>query len=199
MLARLAAAAEHGGARAIRAGGVGGVTDIAAVRAAVRCPVIGLTKEGDGPVYITPTVAAVRRCAESGADLVAVDGTGGSRVDGSTLAEQIDTGRRYGVPVMADVSTLAEGVAAMTDGADLVSTTLAGYTEGSRRCSGPDLTLVGELRRELPGAFLVAEGRYHSPADVRAAFDLGADAVVVGTAITDVSWITARFAAASGD
>jgi putative N-acetylmannosamine-6-phosphate epimerase len=34
----------------------------------------------------------------------------------------------------------------------------------------------------------------HQPEQLRAAFDRGADAVVVGTAITNVDWLVRRFA-----
>jgi N-acylglucosamine-6-phosphate 2-epimerase len=44
---------------------------------------------------------------------------------------------------------------------------------------------------------VLAEGRYGSPEAVRAAFDAGAFAVVVGTAITDPLALTRRFAAAT--
>jgi N-acylglucosamine-6-phosphate 2-epimerase len=43
----------------------------------------------------------------------------------------------------------------------------------------------------------VAEGRYASPEQVRAAFTAGAFAVVVGTAITNPVALTQRFAAAA--
>jgi N-acylglucosamine-6-phosphate 2-epimerase len=44
---------------------------------------------------------------------------------------------------------------------------------------------------------VLAEGRYGSAEDVRAAFDAGAFAVVVGTAITDPTELTRRLAAAT--
>ncbi|MHB1973943.1 MAG: N-acetylmannosamine-6-phosphate 2-epimerase, partial [Acidimicrobiales bacterium] len=53
---RIAEAAVIGGAAAIRCGGAGGAEDVAAIRAAVRVPVVGLTKEGTSGVYITPSV-----------------------------------------------------------------------------------------------------------------------------------------------
>ncbi|MDN5545075.1 MAG: N-acetylmannosamine-6-phosphate 2-epimerase, partial [Rhodococcus sp. (in: high G+C Gram-positive bacteria)] len=71
-----------------------------------------------------------------------------------------------------------------------------GYTENSRRLAGPDLELISELRQALPDAVLIAEGRYHSPEDAARAIALGADSVVVGTAITDPAFITSKFAAA---
>ena len=97
---------------------------------------------------------------------------------------------------MADCGTLEDGIAAAEAGADIISSTLAGYTENSRRLSGPDLELISELRNALPDAVLIAEGRYHSPEHAAQAIALGADSVVVGTAITDPAFITATFAKA---
>jgi N-acylglucosamine-6-phosphate 2-epimerase len=101
-----------------------------------------------------------------------------------------------GVPVMADVSTLDEGLRAAEGGATFVGTTLSGYTPYTQRLDqGPDVELVGALAAS--GIRVVAEGRYASPADVRRAFDAGAFAVVVGGAITDPVAITRRFVAAT--
>ncbi len=195
-IVRVAQAAVAGGAAAIRCGGYGGVADVAAVRAAVQVPVIGLTKDGTEGVYITPTPHAALAVADAGAHVVAVDATDRPRPDGGTFADTVAAVHRRGVLVMADVATLAEGVAACDAGADLVSTTLSGYTQQSPQQQGPDVGLVAELRAALPGASIVAEGRYHSPSEAAAAVRAGATSVVVGTAITDPAWITGSFAAA---
>lgn len=47
------------------------------------------------------------------------------------------------------------------------------------------------------GTPLVAERGYATPEEVRAAFDAGAHAVVVGLAIVAPVWLTARFADAT--
>ncbi|TDC74783.1 putative N-acetylmannosamine-6-phosphate 2-epimerase [Actinomadura sp. 7K507] len=195
-IVRMAHAAAGGGAAAIRCGGVGGVPDVAAVAAAVDLPVVGLTKDGTGGVFITPTVAAARAVAEAGAQVVAADATSRPRPDGRPLAASIDAVHAAGALFMADVATLEEGVAASEAGADMVATTLAGYTLPGPPPAAPDLDLVRALRRALPGALIVAEGRYHSPASASAAIEAGATCVVVGTAITDPRWIASRFAAA---
>lgn len=180
-----------GGAAAVR---LEGPDDIRAVRAATDAPIIGLWKIGDTGVYITPTLSAAVEVARAGADIVALDGTARPRPDGLTLAETIGRLKEAApVLVLADVSTVEEGLAAEAAGADLVSTTLAGYTPYSRPGSGPDLALVAELAAVLTVP-LLAEGRIATPDDAATALELGAAAVVVGSAITHPQSITARFA-----
>ncbi|AZA12090.1 N-acetylmannosamine-6-phosphate 2-epimerase [Corynebacterium gerontici] len=203
-IAMLARAAELGGATAIRSGGYGGLDDIRAVRHAVAVPVIGLTKEGDTGVYITPTVASAEAVAEAGADVVAIDATDRPRQDGSTFREQVAAVHALGKLAMADIATAEEALAAHRDGADLISTTLAGYTEHREKTEGPDLELIREIRAALAqetdgaGVFLIGEGRFHTPEHVAQGKAAGADAIIVGTAITDIVWITSQFAAKAG-
>lgn len=84
---------------------------------------------------------------------------------------------------------------AVEAGADYLATTLAGYTDDRPAGPGPDIDLVRRLAARMPVP-VVAEGRYGTPDDAQAAFDAGAHAVVVGTAITNPREITRRFAAA---
>lgn len=198
LIARLAVAALEGGAAAIRCGGVGGVEDIKAVRAVCEKPVIGLTKDGWQGVYITPSLAAVEQVIAAGADIVAFDGTDRPRPDASTVKDAVELIRQHGRLSMADVSTLDEAIQAHSAGADIISTTLSGYIEHTRKSTEPDLQLVADLRRHLPDAFIVAEGRYNAPELCTKAFAGGASAVVVGSAITDVTFITNRFLANGG-
>ncbi|OEV03701.1 N-acetylmannosamine-6-phosphate 2-epimerase [Streptomyces oceani] len=190
MAAMAASVASTAGVVGIRAQGV---DDVRAVRAAVsELPVIGLWKDGAKGVYITPTAEHARAIARAGADVVAVDATSRSRPDGRPLRETVEAVHRASRLLMADVSTVDEGDAAAALGADLVSTTLSGYTAYSRQRDGPDLDLVAELagRVEVP---VVAEGRVGTPAQSRAALDAGAWSVVVGTAITAPAAIAGRF------
>lgn len=192
-MSRVAQAAAIGGAVAIRAQGL---EDIAAIRAAVDLPLIGLWKDGDDDIFITPTLEHALAVARAGAHVVALDGTDRPRPDGLTLAETIAAvHERTDALVMADCSTFDEGVAAAAAGADLVGTTLAGYTAYTTKGDGPALELVGELAAALDVP-VIAEGRIHSPAQAAAAIDAGAHAVVVGTAITHPTTITGWFAAA---
>jgi N-acylglucosamine-6-phosphate 2-epimerase len=102
------------------------------------------------------------------------------------------------VLVMADVSTLQEGLDAALAGADLVATTMAGYTPQSRQVQGPDLDLVRDLARRS-SVPVVAEGRIRTPDEAAQAIRAGAWAVVVGRAITMPEAITEGFAKAIGD
>ncbi|MFE2452545.1 N-acetylmannosamine-6-phosphate 2-epimerase [[Kitasatospora] papulosa] len=190
-LVRLALCAVAGGGAAIRANEP---EVVAAITAAVDLPVIGLWKDGDTGVYITPTVRHALAVVEAGAAVVAADATDRPRPDASTFAELVAAVHAAGALVMADVSTLAEGIAAADQGADFVSTTLSGYVPGTPEQSGPDLDLVTSLSAAL-SVPVVAEGRINSPQEAAEAVARGAHSVVVGTAITAPTALTSRFVA----
>lgn len=195
VIAALARAAEAGGAAGVR---VNGESDIAAVSVFVTVPIIGIRKVwvDDFPVYITPRFEDASAVAAAGAEIIALDATRRERPGGESLEELIARiHRELGRPVMADVATVREGEQAAAFGADLVATTLSGYTAGPPP-EEPDLELVRRLARAVRVP-VVAEGRYHTPAQVREAFQAGAFAVVVGRAITDALAITRRFVEAT--
>ncbi|MEV0796388.1 putative N-acetylmannosamine-6-phosphate 2-epimerase [Kribbella sp. NPDC050281] len=188
-MALMARAAEAGGAGAIRANGA---LDVAAIRAVTDLPIIGLNKLGDpAGVFITPTYDSAVGVARAGADLIALDGTMRPRPDGQRLDQQIARiHEELGVQVLADVDSVDAGLAARAAGADLVATTLSGYTNGTSP-TGPDVELVRQLAAKLDCP-IVAEGRIRTPEHVRAVCNAGAYAVVVGHAITNPMDITAR-------
>lgn len=189
-LARIAASVVRAGAVAVR---LNGIEDVRRARAAVTVPVIGLWKDGDEGVYITPTLRHALEVAGAGADLVAIDGTARPRPDGRDLATTIAAVHdQTGALVLADVSTVDEGIAAADAGADAVATTLSGYTGPHAPPPGPDLELVAALASKL-SIPVFAEGRIHSPQQARAALDAGAWTVVVGTAITSPAWLTTQY------
>lgn len=190
-MAAMARAAEQGGAVGVR---VNGPADIRAVKEAVALPVVGIYKRWRDreDVYITPDVASARAVAEAGADVVALDATDRPHPEG-TAAELIRAVKReLGLPVLADVATMEEGIRAAKAGADFVATTLAGYTSYTRRTDDPDLKLLAELVHAVDVP-VIAEGRFWHPEQVERAFSLGAFAVVIGTAITNPRDITRRF------
>ncbi|MFJ9086726.1 N-acetylmannosamine-6-phosphate 2-epimerase [Streptomyces sp. NPDC102384] len=190
-LVRLARSAAAGGAAAVRANEP---EVVAAIRAAVDLPLIGLWKDGDTGVYITPTVRHAVAIAEAGADVVAIDATDRPRPDGSTFAAAAEAVHAAGALVMADVATFDEGVTAAAEGADLVSTTLSGYVPGTPKQPGPDLELVAALATALDVP-VVAEGRIRTPQEAAQALARGAHSVVVGTAITAPTALTGQFVA----
>jgi N-acylglucosamine-6-phosphate 2-epimerase len=190
IMAKMALAAEQAGAIGIR---TNGVKDIADIKKSVSIPVIGLIKRDipGSEVYITPTLKEVNEIMDAGADIVALDVT--DRENRLQTAKQlIDHIHTMGKFVMADISTFDEGMQAEKLGADLVSTTLSGYTTYSRQQEGPDLELVKVLHASLQVP-LVAEGRIWSPEEAVQALESGANFVVVGSAISRPQLITKRY------
>jgi N-acylglucosamine-6-phosphate 2-epimerase len=194
VLALLARCAEIGGAAAVR---LDGPVAVAAARAAVGVPVVGLHKvrRPAGRAWITPAADLAAGLVRAGADVVAVEAATDLRPAADVAALLSRLADTLGVPVLADVATVEEGVRAWDCGAALVATTLSGYTPGSPDTEGPDLELVGALAGK--GIRTVAEGRFRTPEQVAAAFAHGAYAVVVGTAVTDPAAITGWLAAAT--
>jgi N-acylglucosamine-6-phosphate 2-epimerase len=193
IMVSMAMAAEEGGAVAIRANTP---RDIAAIKQKCSLPVIGLYKKHypGSDVYITPTIREVKEIYEAGADLIAFDATRLARPDGLSLEEFVSSIRQQ-LPtalLLADVSTFEEGNTAMDMGADVVSTTMSGYTPYSKQQDKPDIELVSRLSalRIIP---VFAEGRIWTPEECVSCFKAGAHAVVVGTAITRPQEITRKF------
>lgn len=196
-LASMAEAAALGGASALR---LNGLDVVAEVRKRVDIPIIGINKVKDetGRTVITPTFALAKEVVDAGADIVALDATFYPSSIKEDLKELI--GRIHnelGAMVMADISTANEAEAAAEAGADAVSTTLAGYVPGALHTTEelyiPNYGLIEEIAsRKLP-LTLVAEGRFWKPEDVVKAYKLGAEAVVIGKAITNPMAITKYF------
>jgi N-acylglucosamine-6-phosphate 2-epimerase len=197
IMARLAIAARGGGAVGIRANTP---VDVRAIRAAVPdLPLIGLFKvvvPGFDDVYITPRLEDAVAVADAGADIIALDGTLRPHPEGSAADLIRVVKESTGKLVMADIDNEAAAVAAVEAGADVISTTLSGYTPDSPALDGPDIELVRRLTGLNLPVPVVAEGRISTVEEARAALDAGAFAVVVGGAITRPQQITRRFAQA---
>ena len=193
-IAAMARAAQDGGAVAVR---VAGEDDLHAVRARVALPIVGLIKReypGFEP-YITPTLDEVRAIVAAGAEIVAFDATPRRRPSGTDVAALIAEIHARERLALADCATAADAAAAADAGADMVASTLCGYTAETAGAALPALDLVRELAQLR--RFCLCEGGVRSPAEVRAALDAGADAVVVGSAITNVDWLVREFAGAA--
>lgn len=195
-LTRIAMSAARGGAGGLRANGA---ECVAAFRRETGLPVIGIWKRKlEGETSITPDFASAEAIARAGAEVIALDCSSARH----TLAEGwVDLTRRIreelGRPVLADIATLDEAVAAEDAGADAVATTMYGFTpetSGARAVNWERVErLAGRLR--VP---LIVEGHITRPEEVRRALDAGAYAVVVGSAITRPESITGRFVTAIG-
>lgn len=200
-LAYMAKAAELGGASAIRANGV---EDITAMRKLLTIPIIGINKQHDatGRVVITPTFESARQVVEAGADAIALDATfceSNIREDVQTTIRRIH--EELKVPVMADISNAEEAARAAAWGADLVSTTLAGYMPNASYAPEekyiPNFPLIESILKDPRVTCpVVGEGRFWNPDDLQKALEMGLYAVVIGKAITNPMAITEYFSAA---
>ena len=190
IVAGFARAALDGGAVGLR---IEGLANLRAVRVVTNTPVIGLIKRDlqDSPVRITPWLQDVADLIEAGADIVAFDAT--DRVRPVPVADLVAAVQRAGRLAMADCATAADGRRAAALGADVLGSTMSGYTGGPVPVL-PDLELVAALAALHP--FVIAEGRYQAPAQAAAAMAAGAAAVVAGSAITRPEHVTGWFVAA---
>jgi N-acylglucosamine-6-phosphate 2-epimerase len=190
--ALLARCVVQNGAAAVR---IEGIERIRAVRAAVDVPIVGLVKGIVSPhaPYITTRLDEVDALCRAGADLVAFDATARERQGGGTVADLVGAAHRGKRLAFADCATADDGRRAADAGADVVATTLAGYTSETERYALPAFGLVRALAALHP--FAVCEGGIAVPEQAGVAFGAGASAVVVGTAITNVDVVTRRFAA----
>ncbi|MCD7780745.1 MAG: N-acetylmannosamine-6-phosphate 2-epimerase [Candidatus Gastranaerophilales bacterium] len=184
-----------GGAKALR---LAGARDVRNAKRLFNVPVIGLTKPDKLPenwkevVYITPSLKEVKELIAAGADIIAVDATLRKHPKESLeeIAQYIKSEDKL---LMADISTLEEGINARKLGFDIVSTTLAGYTQNStNNMKTPDFELLKNLVKELDCP-VILEGRIWEPVEVDKAFELGAHSVVIGSAVTRPQLITKRF------
>ena len=174
----------NGGAGALR---LAGARDVKNAKKLFNLPIIGLTKPNIIPknykelVYITPNIKDVIELVEAGADVIATDATQRKRPNNEKLQDLIKYIHINKRLAMADISTLEEGLNAKELGADIISTTLAGYTLESANspANEPDFELLKQLveQTQLP---VVLEGRIWEPEQVNKAFELGAHCVVIG-------------------
>ncbi len=194
IMGRMALAAAQGGASGIRANMV---KDIQAIKEEVDLPIIGIIKNDyqGSNVFITPTLTEVDALFQEGVDIIAFDATKQERPDRKNFLEffsEIKT--KYPEQLfMADVSTLEEGIAAEKAGVDIVAPTLAGYTSYSAG------TIPMQLLEQLVNQVsipIIAEGNFDTPEKARQALDIGAHAIVVGSAITRPQFLTKKFAEA---
>jgi N-acylglucosamine-6-phosphate 2-epimerase len=160
-------------------------------------PIIGLWKQQlpGSDVYITPQFHHAEAIAEAGADIIAIDATLRQRPEGETVETLIARIHdELGKLVMADVDTIENAICATQQrfaiasrkaGADIVGTTLYGYTAQTQHLSPPGFDLLSQIVEQLDVP-VICEGGIASPQMAQEALKRGAYAVVVGTAITGI-------------
>ncbi|MBD2626391.1 N-acetylmannosamine-6-phosphate 2-epimerase [Trichormus variabilis] len=192
VIAAMAQAAVNNGAVGVR---IDTPNHIQAVREKVQVPIIGLWKQviTGSDVYITPQFHHAVAVAQAGADIIAIDATTRNRPGDEKLIDIINRiHQELGKPVMADVDTFAAAKLAVDAGADIVGTTLFGYTAETKTFAPPGWKLLTQIVENLD-TFIICEGGISSPEMARKALDLGADAVVVGGAITGIDLLVKAY------
>lgn len=192
VLAAMARAAQDNGAAGVR---IQGVRNLEAVRRRVTVPIVGIIKreyEGYEP-YITPTLREVREVLDAGAEIVAFDATSRPHPGEAGVPELITAIQSGGALAMADCAAAGDGVTAQAAGADIVASTLCGYTKETAGCPLPALEVIRAFAQL--DCFVICEGGIHSPESGAAALRSGADAIVVGTAITNTEWLVQQYVA----
>lgn len=159
--------------------------------------IIGIWKqESEGSnVYITPDVASILALKKAGADIIALDATYQKNHLGEYGWQTIEKAKKEdsSLVLMADVSNFEEAKLAAKAGVDIVSTTMSGYTPYTEdKLHEPDFELIRECKKNL-SIFVICEGRIWSREDAKKCYEYGADAIVVGTAITNPKLITKRY------
>ncbi|MEL7654428.1 MAG: N-acetylmannosamine-6-phosphate 2-epimerase [Bacillota bacterium] len=191
-IAALAKSSEMGGAVGFR---VDRPENVSAVRAISSLPILGIYKivTRCSDVYITPTYASAEAVVKAGANLLAIDATGRPRSGGETFRDIVEkVHKNLNVPVMADIGTTEQGVKALEDGADIIGTTLANSEPFGRPEDGPAIGIVKDLVK-ITNYPIIVEGQIWTLEEVKACFDAGAYAIVIGSAITVPQFITERF------
>ena len=192
---KMAKSAEWAGAKGIRANSP---DQIKMIKDNVDLPVIGLYKiwHEDTDVFITPTLEAAMEVWDAGAEIIALDCTEQITHEGRPAYELLPVVKEM-IPdalIFADVSNYREAERAVAMGADIVGPTLYGYTEETKHIEVPDLREFARMCRDFSDkAFMIMEGHIYTPEDAIKALYLGADAVVVGSAITRPHLIAKRF------
>jgi N-acylglucosamine-6-phosphate 2-epimerase len=185
VIAAMAKASVLSGAAAVR---IDTPAHITAVRQQISAPIIGLWKQQipGYEVYITPQFAHAEAIAQAGADIIAIDATLRERPNQEQLTTIITRiQQELGKLVMADIDTIEAAIAATNAGADIVGTTLYGYTNQTKHLTPPGFQLLAEMVQKLEVP-VICEGGISSPEMAQQALKLGAFAVVVGTDITGI-------------
>jgi N-acylglucosamine-6-phosphate 2-epimerase len=178
-----------GGAKGLR---IEGFKNLKIIKKSLNLPVIGIKKRVSKsyPVIITPLLSDVEKLSELGAEIIAFDSTLRERpYSVGSLISKIHSCKRI---AMADCSTIKDATNAIENGADILSTTLSGYTNEKLPPKNPDFKFLNQLIKKFKVP-IIAEGRFNKPVLYKKAIQSGAHAVVVGSALNRIELITKSF------
>lgn len=178
-----------GGAKGLR---IEGFKNLKIIKKSLNLPVIGIKKRVSKsyPVIITPLLSDVEKLSELGAEIIAFDSTLRERpYSVGSLISKIHSCKRI---AMADCSTIKDATNAIKNGADILSTTLSGYTNEKLPPKNPDFKFLNQLIKKFKVP-IIAEGRFNTPVFYKKAIKSGAHAVVVGSALNRIELITKSF------
>lgn len=194
-----------GGVKAVRLSQIENIKDVQ--QKYPDLPIIGIIKKdySDNPIYITPTLSELKALVATNISIIAIDATLRKRPqeDLSAMVQWFTANKRPHQYLMADCADLADVQNAIALKFDFISTTLRGYTAGTQNLSGVDDKIAFARQcvalckpAKIP---LVAEGGLNDPISVKRAWAVGADMVVVGSAITRPKFIVEQFLKAFAD
>ena len=178
-----------GGAKGLR---IEGFKNLKIIKKNLNLPVIGIKKRVSKkyPIIITPLLSDVEKLSDLGAEIIAFDST--LRERPYSVKSLISKIHSYKKIAMADCSSIKDAINAIDNGADILSTTLSGYTNEKLPPKNPDFKLLDQLIKKFKVP-IIAEGRFNTPIFYKKAINLGAHAVVVGTALNRIELITKSF------
>ena len=178
-----------GGAKALR---IEGFSNLKIIKKNMNIPVIGIKKRilTKYPIIITPLLSDVEKLADLGADIIAFDST--ERKRPYSIGQIISKIHSYNKIAMADCSSVKDAIIALDNGANIIATTLSGYTKNQIIPKNPDFRLLNLFIQKF-NVPVIAEGRFNNPNFFKRAIDMGAHAVVVGTALNRIELITESF------
>ena len=177
------------GAKGLR---IDGFKNLKIIKKSLNLPVIGIKKRVSKsyPVIITPLLSDVEKLSELGAEIIAFDSTLRERpYSVGSLISKIHSCKRI---AMAYCSTIKDATNAIENGADILSTTLSGYTNEKLPPKNPDFKFLNQLIKKFKVP-IIAEGRFNTPVFYKKAIKSGAHAVVVGSALNRIELITKSF------
>ncbi|CAC13536.1 N-ACETYLMANNOSAMINE-6-P EPIMERASE [Mycoplasmopsis pulmonis] len=199
IVVKLAKAAIQGGAQGLRTSQIKNIK--ALIRANFNVPIIGIIKQNypNSDVYISPTLKEMKKLIKTGVQIIAIDATLRKRPKESLnqIVDYFFKHKKSHQLLMADCSSIEDVNNAIKLNFDIIGTTLRGYTEDTKNFSNTDDNYLF-LRQVLKicqqnKKYLIAEGGFNSPQNAKDALDIGANAVVVGSAITRPQFITKMF------